>query len=97
MSPSPLDYLRHVLDEADYLARHVPQLTREQFLQDETAKRAFVRSMEIIGEAVKKVPDEIRVRYPDVEWRAVAGMRDYQCDDLAGEGLGAGVMEVRVE
>ena len=76
MSLSPLEYLRHVLDEADYLARQVPRLTREQFLQDETAKRAFVRSMEIIGEAVKKVPDEIRVRYSDVEWRALAGMRD---------------------
>jgi uncharacterized protein with HEPN domain len=51
-------------------------LTREQFLRDETAKRAFVRSIEIIGEAVKKVPDEIRAGYPDIEWRAMAAMRD---------------------
>jgi uncharacterized protein with HEPN domain len=76
MSLSPLEYLRHVLDEAAYLMAQTKGLTREQFLRDETAKRAFVRSIEIIGEAVKKVPDEIRAGYPDIEWRAMAAMRD---------------------
>ena len=45
-------------------------------MADGTRQRAFVRSLEIIGEAVKKVPEEFRAQYPAVEWRAIAGMRD---------------------
>jgi uncharacterized protein with HEPN domain len=39
-------------------------------------KRAFVRSLEIIGEAAKHVPKDVRHRHSHVEWRAITGMRD---------------------
>ena len=51
-------------------------LEKEAFLRDETLKRAFVRSLEIIGEAVKQLPDEIKQRHGHLEWHAMAGMRD---------------------
>jgi uncharacterized protein with HEPN domain len=76
MSLSSLEYLRHILDETIYLGHQTSGLRKEQFLQDETLRRAFVRSIEIIGEATKQVPEDIRQKYPHIQWRAMAGMRD---------------------
>lgn len=76
MNLSARDYLKHILDEADYLARNSNGLEKDAFLKDETLKRAFVRSFEIIGEAVKKLPEEIRQNHTQIEWRLIAGMRD---------------------
>jgi uncharacterized protein with HEPN domain len=45
--------------------------------QDETLQRAFVRSLEVIGEASQKIPPEFRDDHLKVEWRAMAGMRDH--------------------
>lgn len=70
------EYLRHILDEADYIISKSEGLSKKNFLKDETLKRAFVRSIEIIGEAVKKLPDDFRKSHSAVDWRAMAGTRD---------------------
>jgi uncharacterized protein with HEPN domain len=57
MSLSAREYLHHILDEATYLLDHSRGIDKDTFLQDATLKRAFVRSIEIIGEAAKQVAD----------------------------------------
>lgn len=84
MPLSPLEYLRHILDEIEYLMDASLGLKKEQFLQDATLRRAFVRSIEIIGEASKKVPPDLKNRHPGVNWKAIAGMRDRLIHDYFG-------------
>ena len=76
MSRSETEYLRHIQDEARYLVETSRKRSWEDFSDNETLKRAFVRSIEVIGEATKNLSTELRERHPDVEWRAMAGMRD---------------------
>jgi uncharacterized protein with HEPN domain len=59
-----------------YLMDRTRGLDKQEFVRDETLKRAFVRSIEVIGEAAKRVPDDFRRKYPPIDWRAMAGMRD---------------------
>ena len=76
MSFEPRDYLRHIQVEIDYLNAASQGVALERFLDDPTLQRAFVRSLEIIGEATKRVPESFRIQHPEVAWRAMAGMRD---------------------
>jgi len=84
MSSSGLEYLRHILDEANYILKESSALKREDFFRNETLQRAFIRSIEIIGEATKKLPDTLKQKYPNVEWKAIAGMRDRLIHDYFG-------------
>lgn len=76
MSPSAHEYLQHILDETIYPMTSSNNLEKTRFMQDETLKRAYVRSIEVIGEAVKQLPDGLRQKHNTIEWRAMAGMRD---------------------
>ena len=84
MSLSPHEYIRHIIDEIDYILSQISGTDFDSFLRDGTLKRAFVRSLEIIGEASKKLPEDVKARKPDIEWRKVTGMRDKLIHDYFG-------------
>src|SRR6478736_9191234 len=68
MSFGPHDYLRHILTEVDYLLGVSAGINREQFLGDESLRRAFVRSIEVIGEATKRLPASITGDQSIIAW-----------------------------
>lgn len=76
MSRLPEEYLKHILDETNYLIKTSTGLEEEKFSRNETLQKAFVRSLEIIGEAIKNLPQEFRANHKKIDWRSIAGMRD---------------------
>jgi uncharacterized protein with HEPN domain len=70
------EFLEHILDELNYLRRNAQRTDKDSFLRDETLQRSFVRSIEIIGEATKQIPELTREQCPKIPWRDMAGMGD---------------------
>lgn len=70
------DYLIDILSECEYLLGRLKKFDYNEFMQNEDVKKAFTRSLEVIGEAVKKIPPEVRKQYLQISWRDMAGMRD---------------------
>ncbi len=69
-------FLRHILDEIEFLANQCRGLQFQELVEDEVLKRASVRSLEVIGEATKNLSEEFKEKYPVVEWKKIAGLRD---------------------
>ena len=57
------EYLKHILDEIDFVLEKSKLIDENRFMRDEMTKRAFVRSLEIIGEATKNIPDDFKKNY----------------------------------
>ena len=84
MSKEPKEYLRHIQDECTYIISVTENLALDEFMADETLKRAVVRSLEIIGEATKKIPADYKVQWNSIPWKNMAGMRDRLIHDYIG-------------
>jgi len=76
MKPVYSDYLNDILNSMELSQSFIQDHTLQTFYEDGKTQFAVIRCLEIIGEAVKRLPDELRNDNPDVPWKAMAGMRD---------------------
>ena len=77
MPKSDKSLLHHILDECNFIHSILENgITEDDFLTDEVLKRAFVRSIEIIGEAAKNLSAELKETKTGMDWRNISGMRN---------------------
>jgi uncharacterized protein with HEPN domain len=71
-----LDFFDDIVGAMEAALEFVAGMDAEAFHTDRKTAFAVVRALEIVGEATKRIPESVRVRYPTVPWRQMAGMRD---------------------
>ena len=81
------DYILDVLSSIQEIGEFTKDMNFEEFIKDRKTVNAVIRSLEVMGEAVKKIPVEIRDRYPEIPWKYIAGMRDKLIHEYHGVDL----------
>jgi uncharacterized protein with HEPN domain len=81
---SPIDSIRDILDASAQIAQFMRGMTLEDFSTDNKTQFAVIRGLEIIGEAVRKIPQPLREKYSQIPWREITGMRDKLIHDYIG-------------
>jgi uncharacterized protein with HEPN domain len=84
MLASNLELLRHIAVETGFILKHIEGETMDSFISNDLLCHAIVRSLEIIGEASKRVDPDFKVDHPHIEWKKMAGTRDKMIHDYFG-------------
>ena len=69
-------YLEDILESISKIDEYIENMDYDELIADNRTIDAIVRNLEVIGEAAKNIPSEIRDKYPNIEWKKIAGIRD---------------------
>lgn len=69
-------FIEDILESIEKIERYTKEMGREEFFKEDETQDAVMRRLEIIGEAVKNIPDDFKESYPRIAWKKIAGMRD---------------------
>jgi len=81
------DYIEDILNSINDIEQFVGKMSFEEFCKDKKTTNAVIRSIEVIGEAAKNIPDSVRDKYPNIPWKRMAGMRDKLIHEYFGVDL----------
>lgn len=77
-------FLKDIHESSLRVVEYVGAMSKDEFFDDSKSVDAVMRNLAIIGEAAKKIPADVRRRYPSVEWKKMAGLRDIVVHDYFG-------------
>lgn len=81
-------YFDDIIDSIQRIQEYIENITEQEFYNSVEKQDAVLRRLEIIGEAVKNIPDELRNDHPNIPWAKIAGMRDVIIHEYYGVTLG---------
>ncbi|HBB02892.1 MAG: hypothetical protein US89_C0003G0010 [Candidatus Peregrinibacteria bacterium GW2011_GWF2_38_29] len=77
-------FLKHIFESINFIEKYTKSFTKTQFLKNIQLQDAVTRRLEIIGEAVKYLPDELKKKHPLIPWKKIAGTRDILIHEYFG-------------
>lgn len=81
---TPILSLNDILKSIQKIKKYTKGKTYDEFINDDLLVDGVVRNLEVIGEAVKNIPANFRKKYPSIEWKRIAGLRDILIHEYFG-------------